>query len=264
MPNLIIEPVNGLGNRLRAMASGWILAESLGRTCYVHWNETQPNEKFYIPPFDSVFQSNCLPTIDCIPAYSVLYVGGHQGEQRLLPLIMKDTSETIVIRAGGIFIPHGMSGRQYNNKKTEFYKRLRLLPEIQLIVDQFIINNFTNKQVLGVHVRRNDRKMYTGPTTLFIDKIKKFKFDLLFLCTDDPKEEKHLDKKFTILQYPKQNVDRSTKQQFIDAVIDWYLLSNTNCIIYSKGSSFGYEACFLNQLFNSVPNKPGDNMPALK
>jgi hypothetical protein len=263
MPNLILSPINGFGNRLRAMASGCILAESLGRTFYVHWNETKPNDKFYIPPFDSVFQDDCIPKINHIPENATLYEGGHHGEQQLIPSIMKDKSDSIIIRAGGLFIPHGMSHKQYNKKKSEFYKRLHLRPEIQLIVDQFIIKHFKDQQVLGVHIRRSDRKMYTGPTTLFIDKIRQSKFDVIFLCTDDPSEEIHLGKYFNIIQYSKSKVARCSTEQFIDAVIDWYLLSNTNRIIYSKGSSFGYEACFLNQLYNSTPNKPGDNFPAL-
>jgi len=47
--------------------------------------------------------------------------------------IKKDFSEIIVLCAGGLFIPHGISIREYNRQKSEFYHKLKLQDNINIL-----------------------------------------------------------------------------------------------------------------------------------
>jgi hypothetical protein len=283
--SLVIEPINGLANRLRAMASAWILSKSLKRSFYVNWKSTTlSSDKHYVPAFEEIYIPDCLPLVnvelqyendlsdsvydhsnlqkdckDCKDCKSyTVYEGGHLGEQRLLPEIKRDTNTTVILRAGGVFKPDNISVQQYNTMKSEFYNRLELQPNIQDIIDSFIVKNFPSSvKVLGVHIRRGDRRMYTGASNKFVEAIKRIqtKYGVLFLCTDSKDEEIYIKKQITgisIVSYQKESIGRTNLTEFIDAVVDWNILSKTDLILYSKGSSFGYEACFPRKLKGSI------------
>ena len=253
---LILEPINGFGNRLRAMASGAVLANALGRDFYVDWQKD--DGKFYVPSLDQVFAHT--------PGFEISseltdpgneYAGGHQGEQRLLSEIVKNSADTIRIKAGGLFIASGVSEKEYNRAKSDFYNKLQFHPDIVQTVDNFQKRYFSNQKVLGVHIRRTDRSKYTGPTRAFIEKIKQLsgKYQVIFLCTDDKHEEVNIQrhvKGIKVVSYPKYTMGRTNQDEFRDAVIDWLLLSRTDRILFSKGSSFGYEACFPKRLRGSL------------
>jgi len=261
---LVVVPVNGFANRLRAVASAWTLSSTLKRKLCVYWPRSDDMDKFFVPAFDEIFLTNdavpdsLFTNIAELPTDTKTYAGKHDGEQRFVPEIIRTPiDQTIILQSGGVFKPPKMTDKEYNKLKSTFYNSLRLRPEIHLIVKQFIETHFTNKRVLGVHVRRQDRKFETGPTNAFVDKISKLtnRFDIIFLCTDDKDEETRIRntvRALPIVVHPKIDINRNTKEQFIDAVIDWYLLSNTDMILYSNGSSFGYEACFMKKLKCSI------------
>lgn len=249
---LILQPINGFGNRLRAMASGYVLANVLKRDFYVDWR--QDNGKFFVPVFDAVFAEH--PGFKTSTESGTQYAGGHQGEQRLLSEIQKDSDDVVRVKAGGLFIPSGMSEKEYNRLKSDFYNEIHFHPDIIKTVNDFQQKNFQGS-VLGVHIRRTDRSKYTGPTRAFLDKIKqiKGKYDVIFLCTDDKQEHVNIQrnaKGIKVISYPKYTIGRSSNDEFRDAVIDWLLLSRTDRILFSKGSSFGYEACFPRKLRGSI------------
>lgn len=286
---LILQPVNGFGNRIRAIASGQILARKTKREFYLFWEESQPNDKFYTPKYDSVFKAGSLPQIPHIPEDAVIFAGGHKGEQVLIPEIKKCKADAIVIKAGGIFVPDDETTlKEYNNAKTKIYNSFQYIDRIQQAVDDFCDLHFKNNNVLGVHIRRSDRSKHTGPTMNFLDKMipllqrkknttnnttnnstenserrssTKSPYNVIFLCTDDKQEERTIENYINeqntifdvnIVTLPKNSNGRETKEQYIEAVIDWLLLSRTNRIIFSKGSSFGYEACFPQKLKQSI------------
>lgn len=267
---LIIEPINGLGNRFRAMASGYILALALGRTLKVLWkSENGPKNAWYVPPANVIFEE-LLPNFLNPNEFEITddetsidtFAGGYGGEQRLLPQICNSTKKIVHIKAGGIFKPDTMKISDYNNIKSLYYKSL-----INYIKPSILNNshNFHGQKVLGVHIRRGDRKQYTAPTKLFVQKINKLirnsKFKKLFICTDDQQEIEYIrnnvkgipivcrqEQDTTTTTTTRGAVTRETDQDFMDALADWLSLSTTDCILISKGSSFSYEACFLKKI----------------
>ena len=53
---LIIDPINGFGNRIRAIASAYIIAKESGRSFYINWkDESGPKNSWYVPAINSIF-----------------------------------------------------------------------------------------------------------------------------------------------------------------------------------------------------------------
>ena len=84
----------------------------------------------------------------------------------------------------------------YKNKNLRkiFDKYIRINSKISNIVDKFVKQNFLNKKVLGVHLRGTDQKVsanHAHPPSIYeiqniIDlKLKKFKYDKVFLLTEE-------------------------------------------------------------------------------
>ena len=132
----IIQPINGLCNRLRAIASGWILSKQLNRTFKVYW-ETTPDiggTKFtdLFEPMNWII--NIEPIEWCLddrkhnqPDTDIcIYTAGRKTELSLLKDIYADTSQTIILqKTGGNYIPPGMSVSKFNTLKSEFYNSLK-------------------------------------------------------------------------------------------------------------------------------------------
>jgi len=263
---LIIIPRNGLCNRLRAIASASLLARETNRNFGMVWYETKEigfakwNDLFETK-FRRMFNINFKTKIisDFKKESQVYMRGGQGGEQRILKDIQNESSLVVVLEAGGNFIPSNISIQKYNQYKSEFYSKLIPIQSIQENINIFWNNNFeSSDHVIGVHIRRKDRSRVTPSNMTFATKMKSFLNDnsdvKFLLCTDDKKEEDYFKKVFKdiIIYRKKNNYNRNSAQSTQEALIDWYLLGKCERLFYSFGSSFGYEACIMNRLSNSV------------
>lgn len=249
---LIIEPTNGLCNRLRAMASGWILAKHLGRKFKVVWNATPDigNAEFT----DLFEKPNWLLPADSLGSV-VVYTAGIKTEADVLAELCKNKSHTIVLKqTGGNYIPSGMTIERFNSLKSQFYNTLKPIPKINRKIQAFS-KRYSLTDFVGVHIRRKDRKQFTPDTEMFARAIKRFddveETSNILLCTDESTEFEKLKKlcNSNIITYPKQQFNRNTIECVQDALVEWMLLSKCEKgIVYSHSSSFGYEACIVNKI----------------
>lgn len=184
MPQLvIIRPVNGLANRLRAIACSVVLAEDLGAKVIVDWRAQEGVPALGRPLFGSRFEDACLINniaaqelpnevpigADLRPGSGVLTLRGHRhGEQihmrRFAGLLARHNPEVILIQSGGLFglgIPpwaHDSFGLR--KRRHAAYKRIGVNSEIrQHVVDHV---PFDRERVLGVHLRYGDRARHAS------------------------------------------------------------------------------------------------------
>jgi hypothetical protein len=247
---LIIEPVNGLCNRLRAMASGWILAKHLDREFKVVWKDSKD---IGYCKFEQLFEPVDFIT-HSVPDSATVFVAGIKTEMSLLDQLCKCESECIYLqKTGGNYIAHGMDLKQFNNLKSEFYNSLVPVKDVASCVDRFLEKN-NLEQYLGVHIRRTDRRSFTPETEMFARAIDRFKAKHVLLCTDDEKEREKLSKLTSakITMYPKKVFDRYTPASVKEALVEWLLLGRCSNIVFSHGSSYGYEACVYGKLQNAL------------
>ena len=167
----IIVAVNGMCNRLRAIASGWILSQHLNREFKAIWN---PTKDIGYSQFEDLFESEDWIIDSYISDDAKVYTAGIKTEMGLLEELCSDKSECIVLeQSGGNYIPPGMSIEQFNTLKNEFYNKLTPVSQVSKKVNKFIETNDLSVY-LGVHIRRTDRKSLTPNTEMFGRAIERF------------------------------------------------------------------------------------------
>lgn len=249
----IIEPTNGLCNRLRAIASGYILAKHLKREFKIVWHATKD---IGYAKFEHLFQ-NIELILDKMPAKSAsVYTAGIRTEMGLLKEIMSDNNDIVILKqTGGNYKLPNMTIREFNTLKSEFYNCLKPIESIQQRITLFA-NKYKLDECTGVQIRRTDRKNITPPTEMFAIAIKRALTAKVFLTTDDPFElkklKKNILKNIQIIMYQKKQYGRNNIMCVQEALIEWTILSMCKTIIYSQSSSFGYEACIPYKLGQSV------------
>ncbi len=130
-----------------------------------------------------------------------------------------------------------------------------LLPKIQDLINDYKKQNW-QEGIIGAHIRYTDRKINIKKIENSIAKIlQKNEKAVLFLCTDSKEIENFYRKKYkakiivTEKWFPPTNEGRSSLhfnncpdrvQNGIEALVDMYLLSHCDYIIYSECSTFSY------------------------
>ena len=144
-------------------------------------------------------------------------------------------------------------------------EEMKLLPKIQYLIDNYKKQNF-QENMIGVHIRYTDRKINLIKIENAIKKVlNKNKEAMLFLCTDCKDIENTYRRKygervfFTEKWFPATDSKRSALhynncpdrvQNGVEALIDMYLLSQCNYIIYSENSTFSY----ISRVISDLPN----------
>jgi hypothetical protein len=172
---IIIEPIAGLANRLRATVSGMCAAEDIGRPLTIVWEKDGHCEADFADLFEP------LPAIH-VTNRGVLTAGS--------PVECKNHAEWLglVAKEGPL---HVRSCYQFHTTDPERWaQRLRSIrPKPQFVSE--IDTLFSNKHVVGVHIRRTDNSssIRFSPTQGFIDIMKTYPpSTYFFVATDDIRE----------------------------------------------------------------------------
>ncbi len=247
---LLIEPMCGLGNRMRVIDSGLQWKHMTGGQLHVLWFV---NSDVGIP-FTDLFE---------VPS----------GVDRLHQWRMPRRLETIVKR----FLHSSVRGIGYAFKDHEEVESRCIRGDFQqwlLAQRRVFLKTYTDflphedslrvfrpvsrlqqavharlprlRRAVGVHVRRSDHKDARRLSTSerFIARmqgeIERDASTQFYLATDSAEEEARLvglfgDRVFT---HPKRSLNRGDREAIEDAVIDMYSLSNCRRILGSFGSSF--------------------------
>lgn len=240
---LIIQPIGGLCNRIRAINSALVLARKKGETLTVLWNV---NAELGCP-FEALFE----PT-DAFRLYNIhskwnlrklfyQFSRPRIGNEE----IRQNRDENGLLGAYEASLP----GRLYIATEEHFfpchdYSAFVPTAEIKTRIDALTASFHAHN--VGVHIRRTDNKPAIGKssTDAFISSMRKELEDepdtMFYLATDDLSEEANLRRLFPghILSNETRDLSRDSITGIKDALLDLMCLSMTDKIIGSYFSSF--------------------------
>ena len=271
---IVINPIGGLANRMRCIASGLTLAKSLNISSEIIW----PVDNDLYASFEDLFQPNAIPTSirnissitdicffdsprkknlylsnifhSLIPAYKNTYTHRISDSNLFLQPTYNESTLIDIARSlnGKLLI---RSGVEYFPYSDVFYRTI-FMPQIDITKAAMQIKQRFIDPTYGIHIRRTDNKesISKSPVSLFISQIKSIlsqspgaKF---YIASDDQDVKLQLYNTFpnnTILNNTR--VTRQTKQGMKDALMELILLSSTKRIFGSYYSSYSEAAAKL-------------------
>lgn len=266
---IIIEPIGGLANRMRVIASGIWLKNELNTDLIVIWNENYELNC----PFNLLFESSDTFKIISKPmSYRYLKSSNEIGLFKRALITLKnrligiDYCITEYSFPSDTWIGTNILGTLLGKKDKNIYiqtcqefgnnlSSFKYLIPIKKIKDKInIITKDFNQFAVGVHIRRTDNaiSIEKSPIDLFIKAMEERlvieKNTKFFLCSDDHEVEETIISTFgnsNIIINKKEN-SRITINGMQDAVTDLFCLSCTNEIFGSYWSSFTEIAAKLN------------------
>jgi len=262
---LIINPRSGLANRMRALASAYVMAVTTGRELVIDW-KSNPQET----PVDSLnhlFENDSLRELDhdiqsrCGDERVFLsWEDSGYGDQapfvynRLsnLPFVK---NKCVEVESFNNFKPNHITEELYFKLYRNFYANHKYVSEIQNIVTNVYANRMAGKRVVGVHHRSFTLTNDWHPTPdyfsvyyeLMNGLIAKDPQVLFFVSADSVEFKKKLQNKFgnRIITIEHGRIARDNLQDSRNSVVDWNLLAKTEFIIGTYQSSFSEEAALL-------------------
>jgi hypothetical protein len=250
---LIIQPIGGLCNRIRAINSAWMLAKERNDTLTVIWNI---NHELGCP-FEELFEPN--------PAFKVINIKSKWNIRKVFLQASSHFVDNDTIRAHkstGLLedaFRSSLPERVYIATEEHFYpchsyELFTPIPSIQKRIQE-MTKDFTSHTV-GVHIRRTDNQPAIGKssTKAFIDcmdaELQANADTVFYLATDDREEEACLREAFgeLIISNQSRDLSRDSISGIQDAMVDLYSLAATTKIIGSYFSSFTDTAADMHQI----------------
>jgi hypothetical protein len=272
---LYINVKNGLGNRLRALASGYNIARATNRQLILIWTpDNHCQVKFtdlykvnYLFKDATIIENQDSITIADAIEYKVgenEYIVGDKVVYNYVEFkdkyIDDTTSNNIYVISACVLINKHTNW----NKECDFLRRLEVVDDIAIKIYDFELNNVM-PEIIGIHIRMGqsaetakyeDTSHYTEVAKASINKwrshshwntfikemdniIKDNPKQVFFLCCDTEEAYKAILglNKYNIVYIKKNVYDRSI-EQLRSAVIDLVLLSKAKYILGSNWSSF--------------------------
>lgn len=251
-PKIIVIPTQGFCNRLRTIASTYILANFLQTDFYVIWEQ----EECCNCQISDIFATS-FPTIDFKTIISSKYLYLPDHHTNTIMHIMHEY-EYVVIKGGHEFKHPSMDVLSFIQQKHFFYNDLKFSDEIMGIVRSYSIDN----DCVGIHYRdfipkydaldgRNFSE--TSPLDSFLTIVSKIYSNnrnaTFFISSNTDIALRSVEK-----IVPKNNIHvihnvitaRDTKEGIIYAVANLLVLSKCKYIVGTLMSSYSDEACFFN------------------
>jgi hypothetical protein len=285
MTAVVVFPQSGYANRLQAIASAAILAESIHATWHVCW---EPQAVAPTPAgqiFDHrLVAEHFLSAEEArerwglvrseLPLYltasldgrRVVVAGHDRGEQSLMPdlreCLVAQEPKVIVIVAGGKFDLRGDAtltsnqAQAFRGKRYEQYQRLRFSAAIEDAAEESATRH---TPLVGLHLRYSDRsqeapwrhRIWPALRTVVHDSGS----DRVFVASDRARERErwlsYLTKQglqpWTVRP---ESFDRSDPLSAVGALVDWRILTRSAGMVYFAASSFAEEAAVASGAFD--------------
>ncbi|MEK6829637.1 MAG: hypothetical protein AABY15_05955 [Nanoarchaeota archaeon] len=262
---------SGLGNRLRSLASCYVISQETGRQFKIYWDNITPNG--CLARFDELFENKIenisLEEMECLEdcaivseQYDAFREGDKFGRNTLRLLVNKFgcvgkdgfnygiNSDNIIVFNNNFI--YGVD----KNKSHQFIQNLIPTKEIQIRIDEEVKKIGLNKDIIGIHARGTDFgtdvSFYTNQIKNLLNNDNSLTF---FLSTEDPEFEGIIcqtfpgkiltaNKKFYINKvnnndsWQNHNNFYITNEHAKEAVLDIFLLSKTNIKVYHQNSTF--------------------------
>ena len=267
---LYVEPLGGLCNRMRTIASFYTVAREAGRDLTVVWLRDAgmncPSARlFQLPDGVTVVEGPYVskPRMRLRSACRILTrrAQGRRFDRTVENWEAKKALTPESVRAlGGSLYASSCYSLESTYEKYD-YSIFRPAPDIEKLADE-VIKDFPLNCV-GVHIRRtdNEKSIETSRTADFVSRMRS-EVDSdpdvgFFLATDSPEEERALRAEFPgrILTYEKRSLKRDSAEGIIDAYVDYLCLSRTRKIYGSFYSSFSRCAAALHGIGLEIVSK---------
>ena len=256
---IILEPIGGLANRMRVIASGIAMSKALNTGLQVIWNENYelncPFDKLFKPisefsivqkakKYRHVKSSNQIGLFNRLQArlYNLLLNIDYCITGQDFPSLIWPGKLDIYEEGKNHKNIYIQTCHEFGNN-TAAFRVFKPVAEIEESISE-ITKKFT-KNVIGIHIRRTDNlpAVTNSPVSLFIVAIKAEleaqSNTVFFLCSDDTMAKNEIIELFgEKIIAVKKEVSRNTVSGMQDAVVDMYCLSKTNKILGSYYSSF--------------------------
>ncbi len=244
---LVIQPIHGLCNRLRAVDAAGALAAELQARLAVLW--------FLGPELNATFHD----LFEQPAGIHVINIRTHVGRQilsRAIRVLNSPPLKCCYLRQPDVKSLLGSKllaqritqcRHAYLRTHSPFWPVQKPFAMFQPLPDLLArIDRYGRDELVGIHIRRTDsvRSIQRSPVEGFEaamrEEIERNANARFFLATDDPAVEAHLQAKFPgrIVVHEKSSLARSDPQAIRDAVVDLYTLSNCRKLIGSYWSSF--------------------------
>jgi hypothetical protein len=242
---LVVVPCCGLGNRIQVIVCGQLLAEDTGRELYVDWAPAAENcaveyERLFVPMFpapadvpdDTVCYSSLQRYLSAVP-------------ERYRPMLQRhahvwfagirdDPAATVAVFTCHQFLDY-FNDPRFPDRLRRFLRSVR--PDIRAEVDGFAARHFGNFTV-GIHVRRTDWRSQRG-LGHYLRQMRRFPDAVFFVCSDDSSVPVEIRKHHPrTIEYPKTTLSRQEPEGLVQALVEMLLLSRTQFLIGTQGSSF--------------------------
>lgn len=253
---IVVEPYNGLSNRMRSINSGLALSKKANKPLVIIWR----NDDYFNCPFNKLLTlPGQVKVIDC--QYGLM-----SFIQRFRALLYRVYSDRVIIetsatdRAGEDYLSIALRHRSvYIGTGYKFYEYpnfndLKPIKDIQKDVEE-VANKFGDNTI-GVHIRRGDH----GPASLYSktdyfiammkDEINKNKNVRFFVASDSAEEKERLRQLFgeRVITYSVKSFDRNSINGNQAALVELLSLSKTKKILGSYYSSFSSVASEINDI----------------
>lgn len=277
MNRLIINPIGGLANRMRFIASSLTLAKELRSEYSIVWLRNWEIGASFEQIFEMPSDLEQLIEYPSSLRYSLLYsiprkknfyltaltrsrfalavddasspmldiLHGDSADDRLRELLATVTSSRDILIQGGTNIYH---------YSPEFYRRLfRLKANLQERVDNIVAELGDN--AVGVHIRRTDNQMSieNSPESVFekamLRELENAPLTKFYLATDSEEVKARFKAQFGEHVLVSQSVARrDTLEGIEDAAVEMFVLANTTKIYGSFYSSFSEASAMLGDI----------------
>lgn len=249
---IFICPENQLGNCLRSIVSGFIIAKYFGYNVYIDYehalNKCKIKENKQML---SLFGNYCIMKSDKL--YKKLEYSHHVTYNRFYPTNYDLVNEgRLLINPGGNFaitntiysiIPGFMTEEDYIREKIGFYRSVKFPDFLRIKVHDFLGKHDLSTYV-GFHIRYTDNlddesknNLHT-PFDIFVEKLKEC--NRVFLCSDN----KQVLEIFQGLKSDHLLIADYVDDPDFQPLYEMMLLSQTQRIIGSNSSTFSYESAF--------------------
>lgn len=266
MNRLYIRCDDGLANRLRVLISGLYLSQKTHREMNLIWKKNSAcGCKFKdLFAYKNIkhFRVRTLSPLYHVKKIDLLV--NNLTKEGLIKIIKDTKIKKVYFRGCNNWLLEPKES--FEDKKNlieeylKIFKELKLRDEIVKEINNFYENNFKNRSVLGVHIRKSDFIKHHPKSR---DNLEIFKREvknylnknpntIIFVATDDgfkdyqTNEKKYegvienLKKEFgeKIIYRKKIKMERDNKEAIRDALIDLLLLRKTDFLIGTENSSF--------------------------
>jgi hypothetical protein len=247
---IVVVPEGGLCNRLRVVASSWMLAQALGQGLCVHWLRTAD----FNSRFDALFEVEGLPfevqERRAMGLPGKIISRGREWAARAAGWAFLGPSQTEPGRFDMVSAVSALARRQIfirtNSRLAQQPGMFDIFRPGGVAAHRISQLQPRSRASIGVHVRRTDNLRAQAESTLerFVDLMRAELATApsaeFFVATDEPVVLEAFMRQFgeRVWEYPKRAYSRNDPVAIIDAVVDLYSLAHTRRLIGSYWSSF--------------------------